>query len=97
MSCIILLYKNIPLSQCVLYISLGEASRMLLYIYAHMHLFFSAGVLPAAQGMLAHVSHASLGTRSARLFCLQGLHWHIVQSVCTQVCINLLFPFDANA
>ena len=60
--------------------------------------FFLAGVLPAAQGMLAHVSHASLqGTRSALLFCLQGLHWHIVQSVCTQVCINLLFPFDANA
>ena len=94
MSCI-LLYKHIPLSQCLLYIFLGEAGRMLLY--AHMHLFFSAGFLPAAQGMLAHVSHASLGTRSAWLFCLQGLHWHRVQSVCTQVCINLLIPFDANA
>ena len=36
--------------------------------------FFLAGVLPAAQGMLAHVSHASLqGTRSALLFCSAGV------------------------
>ena len=70
MSCIILLYKNIPLSQCVLYISLGEASRMLLYIYICTYAPFLLG-----RGFARRAGHARacVPCVSGNTFCMAVL------------------------